>query len=379
MNLEELRDEAYASSAWKRVTPFFARLSPAFLYDHVRSWVVGQAEREITTTDASQDQVITYFSYPSESNLEEIHEAFHQEGLFMSELLELVGYHAAEALATLAAFIRFESDSASLRLLRECFEKLWNTFSASHYSRGYRTSQVRANLVMTLGANNVFGIVGDHSWTAFMAKYFEEEYHPWTGEPLSDSYRHILKILGRSVSSDADNDVILRGVFPLDTIPDDKIPGLCNGLYWEKGGLEDDLPMPPIMLSTQRRGRAQPTSDIYYMPLHLVRVTCKRFWSLPVSTLATPFQKAAMHFFLSLDLRSKIVSATGTAKSFTLQQAAGMCGGSLNAARMALGHLLQCGLAEFDKSRQEPWYGANQEFVCTEQASGIAYPPDDSA
>jgi len=316
----------------------------------------------------------TYFTYPTEEQMTTAHERFREAGLFFSEIRELVGYRAAEALSVLAGLIRLETKGNTLNIFEECFQKLWYEFSRHNYARGYRTHIVRSNLVLMLGSNNVFGLVGNSPWQSQMLDYFETGTHEWTGEPLNQIYKHVIRILGGSDSGPAEDNTITKGVVDLDGIPNEDINSFCHSLEWEQGAPEEDLLLPPIMMHHDRRGPSQPPSDFYYLPFHLLRIKCGRFWYLESSILSDPFNRIAMHLFLSLDLRTRIVSEMGLGKTFTIGQAAKTCGVDNYSAQMAIGQLIKVGLVEFDVFSGEPWYSSNQEFVCRLEARSILEP-----
>ncbi|MFL6284253.1 MAG: hypothetical protein ACJ74Q_14010 [Pyrinomonadaceae bacterium] len=191
MNLRDLRDEDYARANWSRLRPFFCRLSPEFLWSEVRRQIVEELNEEIQANASQTWEYATYFTYPTDEQMESIHEG----GLFFSEIREIVGYRSAEALSLLAGLIRLEPDGEVRVLLEESFANLWQKFSEYGYGHGYDTPTTRADLVMMLSSNNVFGLVNDRSWIEGMRGYFMTEKHPWSQKPLRESNGDVLRAL----------------------------------------------------------------------------------------------------------------------------------------------------------------------------------------
>ena len=73
MNLESLRDEAYARKNWTNLRPFYCRFSPEFLWTEVRRQIVEELNEEIQA-NASQDwEYTTYFTYSTDEQMDSIH------------------------------------------------------------------------------------------------------------------------------------------------------------------------------------------------------------------------------------------------------------------------------------------------------------------
>lgn len=356
MKLIEIREEKYALENWKNVRPFFCRQSPEYIWNEVRDSIIKEISEELEAEKSNDFKFFPFFVYPPLEQLESLHEG----GVFFSEIRELVAYRASEALSVLAGMIRLESNGTALDIFEECFHNLWQEFSQYGYGHGYDTTSTRSDLVMILGSNNVFELVKDNSWQYSMLEYFETEKSDWSGTPLNQIYKSIIKILGGSYEESTEDDLIVKGVLDLNAIPTEKINSFCHSLYWghsywEESDLTETNP-PQLAMHEQ--------TSFYYLPFHLLRVNCDNFWELEPSILDSPFNRIAMHLFLSLNLRTRIISEMGCDNSFTIKQAATACNIDAYSIQMALGQMIKVGLVEFDKNSGEPWYSTNQQFIC---------------
>jgi hypothetical protein len=235
-SLRALRREDYARRNWTKLRPFYCRLSPEYLWTEVRRQILEELNEEIQADDSKTWTYATHFTYPNDDQIESIH----QDHLFFSEIREIVGYRSAEALSLLAGFIRLESDDDSKTLLEESFANLWQKFGEHRYGHGYDTAATRADLVLMLASNNVFGLVDDRRWIDATHEYFRYELHEWSQKPLREYYPHVLRAL-EDAKADTQSDTgnpIVSGCFDLDDNQYD-LMSLCNALYWEQGRLED--------------------------------------------------------------------------------------------------------------------------------------------
>lgn len=343
MKLIEIREEKYSLENWKTVRPFFCHLSPEYIWNEVRESILEEVNKELEAEKSNDFTFFPFFVYPPFEQLKSLHGG----GAFFSEIREIVGYRAVEALSVLAGIIRLESKGTALNLLEECFQNLWQEFSQYSYGHGIEVFSTSLDLVFRLGSNNVFELVKDKTWQYSMQEYFESEIN-WP----------ILKILGGEYEKSMD-DLIIKGILDLNTIPAEEINEFCHSLYWEhlywEGGRLDEY-YPPRSAIYRR--------SFYDLPFHLLRVECDNFWKLDSSILDSPFNKMAMHLFLSLNLRTRIISEMGCDNSFTIEQVAEACNIDNYSIQMALGQMIKVGLVEFDKNSGEPWYSTNQQFRC---------------
>src|ERR1043166_2522488 len=369
MQLSSLLDEEYARANWKNLRPFFCRLSPEVLWAQVRDHLLEELEEELQARKAKDFAYKTYFTYPSSEQMSLAHQRI--RGLMMSEIREVMGYRAAEALTTLAGAIRLEPAGQPLEMMQECFTNLWNEFSSFSYSRGYRTNIVRSNLVLMLASNNIFPLTPDSTWHDSMRHYFESANEEWNGTPLVDLYPHVIKILGGHPTSTQGNP-ITEVRWDLSKLSSFDMRDLCRSLYWEQGEPEEDIYMPGVMISSDRRGSSQPPSDAYLLPLHCIEVNCGDLGRLDLNVLKDPFERLAMHWVLSLDLRRKIVTGMGTRRPFTAEQVAKTIGEELYSVRVTLGQMIKVGLVDFDKFRGESWDAQDQEYQCKPEAEIVA-------
>lgn len=356
MKLREIREEKYALRYWKNIRPFFCRLSPEYIWNEVRDSIIKEISEELEAEESNDFKFFPFFVYPPLEQLESLHEG----GVFFSEIRELVGYRAAEALSILAAMIRLESKGPALDLFEECFHNLWQEFSPYGYGHGIDTTSTRSDLVLILGSNNVFELVKDNSWQYSTLEYFETEKEYWSGTPLNQICKSIIKILGGNYEESTEDDLIVKGVLDLNAIPTEEINNFCHSLYWEhsyweQSNLTETNP-PQLAMHEQ--------TSFYNLPFHLLRVDCDNFWKIDPSILDSPFSRTAMHLFLSLDLRTGIISEMGCDKAFTIEQAASACNIDAYSIQMTLGQMIKVGLVEFDKNSGEPWYSPNQQFIC---------------
>lgn len=353
MNMKSLRDEEYARKNWTNFRPFYCRLSPEFYWTEVRRQIVEELNEEIQRNASHDWEYATYFTYPTEEQMESIHE----DGLFFSEIREIVGYRSAEALALLAGLIRLEPEGDALDLLEESFANLWNSFSQHLYGHGYDTSSTRSALVLMLASNNVFGLVQNDSWINSMRHYFLTQKHEWSGKPLRELADDVLRVLGETsvVNKTGEDNPIITGVFDLDS-DENTLEFLSKALTWEQGRPE-------------QFDSAPPPSIFYTLPYHLVRFTSASRLQSIAEEARDPFAKTTVHFLTSLCLRSQIVENMGIGRPFTLAQATEACGGESYAASMTLGQMIKVGLVEFNKFA--PWFHESQEFRCKEEARPI--------
>jgi hypothetical protein len=371
MKMSELRHADFASDHWRKLRPFFCHLTPEFIWEKLRTSLVEEIQEELQGTREAQFQYATFFTYPSDDQIRMLHERARGSGLFFSEIREAVGCRAAQALCQLAGAIRLEKDGATLQLFKECFASLWNKFSAYRYSRGLRTFQVRSNLILMLGSNNVFGLVGENDWTAGMLDYLENESDGWVGGRLKERSGHLIRILKNEGPRANADELIQNGTWEIDGDHTQHLAELCRSLRWEQGDPEDDPALPPVAISINRRGNFEPTSDIYLLPMHLMRVKCTGLWERDADFLTEPFDRIALHYLLSLDLRSRIIESMGCDRPFTSRRAASACGVEPYAIKMALGQMIKVGLVEFDKMSGDDWSGDDQEYLCTTQAKAL--------
>lgn len=356
MKLREIREEKYALRNWENIRPFFCRLSPEYIWNEVRDSIIKEISEELEAEKSNDFKFFPFFVYPPLEQLESLH----GDGVFFSEIRELEGYRAAEALSVLAGMIRLESKGPALDLFEECFHNLWQEFSPYGYGHGYDTTSTRSDLVLILGSNNVFELVKNNSWQYSTLEYFETEKDVWSETPLNQIYKSIIKILGGSYEESTEDDLIVKGVLYLNAIPTEKINSFCHSLcwkhlYWGESNLLETDPHPPAM---------HEQTSFYNLPFHLLRVDCDNFWELEPPILDSPFNRIAMHLFLSLNLRTRIISEMGCDNLFTIEQAATACNIDTYSIQMALGQMIKVGLVEFDKNSGEPWYSTNQQFIC---------------
>lgn len=356
MKLIEIREEKYSLENWKNVRPFFCRLSPEYIWNEVRESILEEVTKELEAEKSNDFTFFPFFVYPP---LEQI-ESLHGGGTFFSEIYELVAYRSVEALSVLAGLIRLESKGPSLNLLEECFQNLWQEFSRYGYGHGIDTSHTRSDLVLRLGSNNIFELVNDNSWQYSMLEYFETEKNEWSGKPLNQMYKSTIKILGGNCEKSNEDDLIIKGVINLNTIPTEDINIFCHSLYWEHLYWEERN----LTSIDPPHSAIDKLPSFYYLPFHLLRVECDNFWKLDPSILDSPFNRMAMHLFLSLNLRTRIISKMGCDNPFTIEQAAEACNIDNYSVQMALGQMIKVGLVEFDKNSGEPWYSTNQQFRC---------------
>lgn len=353
MKLELLRDEAYAHENWTRLRPFYCRLSPELLWAEVRRQIVEELNEEIQANSSKSWEYATYFTYPTTEQMESIHE----DGLFFSEIREIVGYRSAEALSLLAGLIRLEPDGEARVLLEESFANLWQKFAEYGYGHGYDTANTRADLVLMLASNNVFGLVQDRSWIDRMRAYFSTETHPWSGRPLRELRVDVLRALGEpglTVEGGGENPIV-SGVFDLEK-DEHRLESLREALFWEQSRPEEFESAPP-------------RSIFYLLPYHLVKFTGLEGCLGMVDGAREPFARTALHFLVSLCLRSKIVQDLGIRGVFTFREATEVCEGDRYAAVMTLGQMIKVGLVEFDTAA--PWFKEDQQFRCREEAQLI--------
>lgn len=348
MKLIEIREEKYSLENWKNVRPFFCHLSPEYIWNEVREDILKEVNKELEAEKSSDFTSFPFFIYPPLEQLESLH----GEGVFFSEIRELVGYRAVEALSVLAGIIRLESKGTALNLLEECFQNLWQEFSQYSYGHGIEVFSTSSDLVFRLGSNNVFELVKDKTWQYSMLEYFETEIN-WP----------IIKILGGEYEKSMD-DLIIKGILDLNAIPTEEINEFCYSLnwehlYWEGRNLTNINPPYSAINKLESSYKS-----FYHLPFHLIRVECDNFWKLDPSILNSPFNRMAMHLFLSLNLRTRIISEMGCDNSFTIEQAAEACNIDNYSVQMALGQMIKVGLVEFDKNSGEPWYSTNQQFRC---------------
>ena len=351
MSLKKFRDEGYARTNWSKLRPFYCRLSPEFLWDDVRKQIVEELNEEIQANASETWEYATYFTYPTDEQMESIHEG----GLFFSEIREIVGYRSAEALSLLAGLIRLEPDGDVRVLLEESFANLWQKFGEYGYGHGYDTPSTRADLVLMLSSNNVFGLVHDRSWIERTRNYFMTDTHPWSQRPLRDVYPAVLRALDDTeTETDAkQNDPILSGVFDLQ---DQELEKLKNALFWAQG--------PPEEFRS-----ATPLSVFYRLPYHLVKfVGGEHLDESDVSS--DPFGATVVHFFKVLRLRTTMTNEIGIGSSFDMSQATEACGGDAYAASMTLGQMIKIGLVDFDSNL--PWFHQTQQFRLRKEARYIS-------
>jgi|GEM_PF-4878792 len=196
----------------KNLRPFFCRLSPEYIRNEVRNNIIKVVTKELQAKRDNDYKFLPFFTYPTLERRKSVH----QEGVFLSEILELAGYRAAEALSLLAGMIRLESKGTALNLLEECFHDLWKEFSQYSYGHGIETHAIRSDLVLRLGSNNVFELVKDNSFKSSMLGYFEKEKDEWAGKPLYQPYKYIIRILGGSYEESTEDNLIVKGVLDLE-------------------------------------------------------------------------------------------------------------------------------------------------------------------
>lgn len=353
-NLRALRREDYAHHNWTKLRPFYCRLSPEFLWTEVRRQILEELNEEIQADRSEEWEYATYFTYPNEEQMESIH----KEDLFFSEIREIVGYRSAEALSLLAGLIRLEPDGDARTLLEESFANLWQKFGEHRYGHGYDTANTRADLVLMLASNNVFGLVHDRHWIDVTREYFQSERHDWSGKPLREHYPDVLRALDDAkVGTRADVDhPVVSGRFDLDNDRYD-FTSLCDALYWEQGRPEEFESAPP-------------SSIFYRLPYHMVKFCGAQhlFRSLDERP-DDPFAATVVHFLNVLDLRTAIVEHIGIGRVFTLAEATDACNGDEYAASMTLGQMIKVGLVDFDTA--EPWFHSSQQYFCRKEAHQI--------
>lgn len=367
MDLKKLRAEKFIISNWKKSRPFFCHLSPEIIWNTVRNNIIEEINEEIEERKSKNFEYPTFFTYPSNEQMESVHFG----GTFFSEIREVVGYRAAEALSILAGLIRLETKGPALNLFESSFKKLWNYFSKYQYSRGYRTHIVRSNLVLHLSSNNVFDLIPDKRWPSEMLNYFLTGHDEWSGEPHTKNYRHVIKLLGGEITAKDSDNLIVKGVFNLDELSGEDLIKCLKSLWWEQGIPEKDAFMPPIMFHDQRRGSSQPSSDFYYLPIHLIKIQCRNIINIKNEFLADPIIKTALHLIHTLCLREIVVSVMGYNESFTIQQATAACKLNEYTIKMILGQLIKSGLAEFDKFSGTPWNSNFQVYKINEKSKSI--------
>ena len=351
MSLKKFRDEHYARTNWSKLRPFFCRLSPEFLWDDVRKQIVEELNEEIQANASQTWEYATYFTYPTNEQMESIHEG----GLFFSEIREIVGYRSAEALSLLAGLIRLEPDGDVRVLLEESFANLWQKFSEYGYGHGYDTPSTRADLVLMLSSNNVFGLVHDRSWIERMLEYFLSDTHPWSRRPLRDVYPEVLRALrdGEAQIEANQDDPLLSGVFDLN---DAEFEELKDNLLWAQG--------PPEEFRS-----AQPPSVFYRLPYHLVKFVGGEH--LEKSDLSDdPFGATVVHFLTVLRLRTTMSNQIGIGSTFDISRATEACGGDAYAASMTLGQMIKIGVVDFDSDI--PWFHEDQQFCLRKEARLIS-------
>lgn len=370
MRLAELREEQYALANWYALQPFFCRLSPEYIWQTVRDDTLHQLEWELSLPASQEYQYRTYFTFPPQEQIVSTHEQFKDQGLFMSEILEMVGYRAAESLSTLAGLLRLEPKGDSRSLFEEAFHTLWQQFSRYSYSRGYDTSSVRRSLALTLASNNVFALLDDKSWPNHLLDYFLTGSHDWTGQPLKQICPDVIRALGGPSDTFNADDAFLAGLLDLDG-SDFTPQKLTEWWHWEQGLLGNDLSLPALLWSAQRRGISGPMSDFYDYPYHLLEVRCRSLENTDMAQVSDPFTRIVVHFVLSLQLRTSIVRAIGVSKPFRQAQAAELCDADLYGVKMALGQLIKVGLVDFDLDSPLPWDSEEREYICNTGADGI--------
>jgi hypothetical protein len=353
MVLSALRDDKYALENWTLLRPFFCRLSPEFIWNEMRIQIIEELNEEIQANTSHSWEYATYFTYPSDEQMEHLHEQ--GEDLFFSEIREVVGYRSAEALATLAGMIRLESQGSVRLLLQELFDNLWQKFSQFEYGHGYDKEETQKELVLMLASNNVFGLVHDRTWSDAVHDYFLKNTDLWSGTPLRKLYGGVLKVLGETrIEYEANKDnPIISGTFNLDQ-PEYTLEQLRDLLFWQQGRPESFE-------------SSSPQSIFYALPYHMVKFTGDRKLRNMANIARDPFTKTAIHFLLSLCLRNMIVACLGIGKSFTLQQAADACTDDIYCAKVVLGQMIKVGLVDFDSSK--PWDSDSQQFICREEAT----------
>jgi hypothetical protein len=343
VTLESLRREEFARQSWSRQRPFYCRLAPEYLWAEVRRVILEELKEEIQADRERTWAYATYFTYPSDEQIASIHEG----GVFWSEIREVVGYRAAEALSLLAGLVRLEADGDDKELLTESFTNLWQQFTHYNYGHGYDTPLTRARLARMLASNNVFRLAGQNAWAERMLAYFCTEIEPWQAKPLAELFPDVLSVLG-----EACGDVVIAGESIDLGHGEWNLLSLTRALRWEQGRPEDFRPAPP-------------PSVFYQLPYHRVKFTAARRLQT-AQGLEDPFAATAAHFFNVLELRSAIVNELG-GREFTLAEAARVCGDEVYAAQMALGQLIKVGLAESDGAI--PWFHKDQRYRCRPEAA----------
>jgi hypothetical protein len=357
IDMAALRDDAYAREHWTTLRPFYCRLTPEYIWQHVRLHILEELNEEAQANATKQWRYATYFTYPSLEQMTALHEAARRTGLFFSEIREIVGYRSAEALAVLAGLCRLESDGNVRAQLEESFSNLWQSFSDVDYGHGYDTTETRSDLVLILASNNVFGLVQDHGWIDRMRHYFRTDKHPWYGHPLIGSHGHVLRALGeRDVATPAGNEgVMVEGVYDLGSGVH-TLEALRDALLWEQGPPEDF-------------DHSQPPSIFYRLPYHLMKFVGIDWIEAAATGTHDPFTRAVAHFLASLCLRSRVIDRVGIGRDFSLTHGADACGGDTYAARMTIGQMIKVGLVDFEIG--QPWFSDAQSYRCTEQARAL--------
>ncbi|OAI48270.1 hypothetical protein AYO44_07510 [Planctomycetaceae bacterium SCGC AG-212-F19] len=368
MNLIGLRDDDFVQRNWTRLRPFYSRLSPEMNWQEVRRQIVEELKEEIQANESHTWEYATYFTYPTDEQLTFLHKAGEQSGLFFSEIREIVAFRSAEALSTLAGLIRLEPEGHDRILLEESFANLWHQFSQHGYGHGYDTANTRATLILTLASNNTFDLIDNRDWVNGMREYFLTDVHPWSQRPLPEAFPEVLQALGETVNDtqgDRDHPCVSR-VFDLAS-GNHNLKDIQKDLHWEQGRPEDF-------------NTAEPRSVFYQIPYHLVKFVGvqnlpgqmeTRRGRLPghVEARHEPFAKSVLHFLTSLCLRTKLASTRGLGPTFTLTQAAEVCGGDAYAAMTTLGQMIKVGLAKCDPSMS--WSVPSQQFSWTTATESI--------
>lgn len=353
---------------WKQCRPFFTRFAPELLYEQVRASILEELREETNKKSREEYVFDTYFTYPTDEQMATAHQEFSDSGLFFSEIRELVGYRAAEAISTLATLLSFEPMGVTYSFIKECLDKLWADFSSHSYSRGYRTRIVRSNLILTLATSNALRYFPGSPWLQNMKEYFTHENNEWTGEPLNQEYDYILRILQNTPSNSLSKNPIMRGYLSLSEITEpSEVDSFLNTLHWEQGEPEEDLYLPPMMTHGERRGPSQPPSDFFLIPFHLVSFDTSGMldhwhWGEENYSLSDLTAKT----LISLELRTALAKQFSKSREFTVDKASDRLNLSFWETQLILGQMIRVGLIEFDRLSGLPWNHEEQTYLCTE-------------
>lgn len=361
-----------ARSDWQRCRPFFTRFAPELLYEQIRASILEEVREEVGKNEKKDYEFDTYFTYPTDEQMSAAHEKFRNDNLFFSEIRELVGYRAAEAISTLTALLSLEPKGATYSFIDDCLKKLWEDFSSHGYSRGYRTHIVRSNLILTLSSNNSLRYFSDSEWLKNMEKYFTEATDEWSGSPLKQQYNYILRVLRKTPAKTNHKHPIMRGCISLsDTISPSKLDEFIGSLYWDQGEPEDDLYLPPMMMHGQRRGPSQPPSDLYLIPFHIVRVETSGIFDHWKWGVNSHFADLAIKTLMLMESRTVLARQLLQDMEFTLEQATEKLKTNPHETKLILGQMIRVGLVEFDRISGLPWNHEHQVYVCTTDAEFI--------